>query len=212
MDERIKSALLVCLTCLALAFVGGILKYQEDRDALPTPLPAHWNPIPIGNVPKLPASLLQIMNASPQRPVLLNFYNPDCPCSRYNAKHLRSLVWRFGRQVTFIAILQGKDPQRLKEQFEQAGAPMASLVDTNGEIAGACSVISSPQAVLLDCNRRIYFRGNYNQARYCYRKETEFARIAMEALLSGNPCPAFPRSATTAYGCALPAVRRTEPR
>src|SRR5205807_394098 len=120
------------------------------RNALPTPLPAHWKPVPIGVAPGLPDSVMQTMNAPPKHPVLLNFYNADCPCSRFNLRHLRSLVWRYAKQVTFIAVLQGKDSDRLRADFKQSGIPIASVADTEGEIARACGVISTPQAVLLD--------------------------------------------------------------
>ena len=47
------------------------------------------------------------------------------------------------------------------------------------------------------------YRGNYNVTRYCRERETEFARLAIESVLSGRTPPPFPAAATTAYGCPL---------
>jgi hypothetical protein len=209
MNERIKSVLLLFLTCAALGFVISVFHYQEALNARPTPLPPHWKPLPTGVTPRLPAVLRQKFAATP-RPVLLHFYNPDCPCSRFNLRHLRSLVWRYGKQVAFIAVLQGSDAKSLPSQFSRSGIAIETVTDSTGEIARACGVISTPQAVLLDTDRRLFYRGNYNLERYCDSPDTEFARIAIEALLSGKPCPAFPRAAAIAYGCALPANSQKE--
>ena len=79
------------------------------------------------------------------------------------------------------------------------------MTDTDGRIATACGVYSTPQAAILDGTGRLFFRGNYNVSRYCLAPGSEFARIALESLLAGKPAPVFPEIAMVAYGCELPA-------
>ncbi|MDP1797383.1 MAG: hypothetical protein Q8K78_07875, partial [Planctomycetaceae bacterium] len=69
----------------------------------------------------------------------------------------------------------------------------------------------TPQAVILDQDLHLIYRGNYNISRYCTSRQTEFVRIALEKLLS-NTSPKFvpPVAATTADGCPLPTCPQIE--
>lgn len=137
------------------------------------------------------------------RPTFLHFFNPACPCSRFNLDHLRSLIQSHQAQVRFIAVLQGDQPN-LREAFGKLGLNMESVIDLNGAIARAAGVYATPQAVLINRQGQLYYRGNYNSSRYCTTKETEFARIAIESLRDGKPHQPIPLEARTAYGCPLP--------
>jgi hypothetical protein len=67
-------------------------------------------------------------------------------------------------------------------------------------------VYSSPQAVVVTAAGALYYRGNYNLARYCTEVQTEFARIALEHVLAGAPKYDAPAPARIAYGCPLPST------
>ena len=70
--------------------------------------------------------------------------------------------------------------------------------------AVACGVYSTPQAVLLDTIRKLYYRGNYNNSRYCTDEKTSFAKFAIEGLLNDRSKLVFSPLALRAYGCTLP--------
>jgi hypothetical protein len=76
------------------------------------------------------------------------------------------------------------------------------LFDT--AIASSCGVYSTPQAVIIDTDHKLYYRGNYNRSRYCTEKKTEYARMALDSLLHHNPNVIFDQFALKAYGCELP--------
>jgi hypothetical protein len=159
---------------------------QDLRYALPTPRPANLKVAPLGQRLLLPLD-------KDRRPTLLVFYNPDCPCSRFNTEHVLALKKQYQDRVRFMAITQrGEAPQ------------ITTVQDPTGTIARTCGVYSTPQAVLLEAHGTLYYRGNFNRSRYCSEPKSEFARLAIEALLKGEKSPSFPTSATTAYGCALP--------
>jgi hypothetical protein len=138
-------------------------------------------------------------------PIFLHFFNPDCPCSRFNIEHIRMLIYKHKRQVRFVAVLQGQgEGERLTASFRNLGLGIESVVDELGEIARAAGVYATPQAVLLDPQGRLYYRGNYNASRYCTAPDTEFARIALDRLLGGRPAEPISLAASTAYGCPRP--------
>ena len=189
------------LASLMLGIAGSALWYQDMRYALPTPRPRGLVQAPVGSslAARIQAAGLDVPNG---QPVALHFYNPDCPCSQFNLDHLRKLVRSYGSQVRFIAVVEG-DRHGLAA-FDSAGLNVPANLDSHGAIAAACGVYSTPQAVLLDAEGKLYYRGNYNSARYCVSPASEYVRIALESLVAGQPSPTFTPGATVAYGCAIP--------
>ena len=143
-------------------------------------------------------------------PTLLNFYNPDCPCSRFNLDHVRALLHRYGTRLRCITIIEMPDSAETKQEFGSLHLSGDCVTDTDGHIAAACGVYSTPQAVILDAAGRLIYRGNYNSGRYCTEPQSEYARLALDALLAHAPLTHFPDNAIRAYGCALPANRLQE--
>ena len=87
----------------------------------------------------------------------------------------------------------------LAKEANKAGA--TSMFDKS--IAVLCGVYSTPQAVLLDTNHKLYYRGNYNKSRYCTDKNSDYARMAIDSLLHHHE-PVNNEYALKAYGCQLP--------
>jgi hypothetical protein len=173
---------------------------QDWQYSQPTPRPPEFHQPPLSQRLQLTALGLPVKS---EKPVFLHFFNPSCPCSRFGLDHLRWLHSRYKHEIQFVAVLEG-DTQNLQREFDKLKLDMASVLDTSNQVANATGVYSTPQAVLLDAESRIYFRGNYNASRYCTTPETAFAHLALESMLASRPLPAFPVSASTAYGCPLP--------
>ena len=130
------------------------------------------------------------------RPLFLHFFNPDCPCTRFNAEHVRALRLQFAGKVHFVAVMQifdDQDAARRREGLASAarllGPEMETCIDDGGKIAAACGVYSTPQAVILTPGpaRTLRFRGNYNVSRYCADPRTEFARQDLTAIVNHQP-------------------------
>ncbi len=199
MSKFIKPVLVLLAAVLLTALMFSVFWYEDWQYSQPTPRPVHLTQAKPGGLlrlsgVKLPAA---VADSTDHRPLFLHFYNPDCPCSRFNLDHIRDLVRAHGAQVRFVAVIEG-------DRKAAHGLPMPTLADPNGAVARACGVYSTPQAVLLDARGRLVYRGNYNTGRYCEGRATEFARIALENLLASRSAAPEPTAAATAYGCQLP--------
>lgn len=193
-----KKVLVYIWLGILLSGVALILWYNQYIYSLPTPVPANYKPIENGAIIHLDNNL----HFTNQKPVLLHFFNPDCPCSRFNIQHVKSLIEAYGNQVNFVVVLMTSKyytPQQVKDKFD---LPVPVVVDP--ALAYACGVYSTPQAVILRADHHLYYRGNYNSSRYCTNPQTEYARLALVSLLHHQPKIFFNTYATTAYGCSLP--------
>jgi hypothetical protein len=211
--------------------IGAAFWYQDLQYSRPTPKPAALKEPPLGAPIAFEPWLTNVLSSDGKReveldvrdrPVLLHFFNPSCPCSRFNITHLRTLQQRFGDRVAFVGAVQTYEEGTLTpEQRADVAKKMASLdlgidwfVDVGGKLAALAGVYSTPQAVLTDRAHRLVYRGNYNVSRYCTDPKTEFVRIALEKLVTDNPSLSLISSpgatspagaiAMPAYGCELP--------
>ncbi len=190
--------LAVALVAIALSGVLSLFWYQELVYRLPTPIPKDFVSVATGHRIQLPANV----RLPGSKPVLLHFFNPECPCSRFNIKYFLTLVKHHGKDIRFMAVVPGNED--LAAAREMLGGEVPVLPDSGQQLSRRCGVYASPQAVLLDAQGVLYYRGNYNRSRYCNQKKTSYAEIAIESLLARNPSPGFDALATRAYGCQLP--------
>lgn len=191
---------IIVLVLLAMCFSGIALVFwqQELRFATPTPEPIQYQAVSFNESISLSGTALSEQHG----PQYLHFFNPDCPCSRFNQKHYQSLIQSFKNKLALYAIVPAyADVERAQQML---GNDMRVIRDIDDKIAKACGVYSTPQAVIIDAQHKLYFRGNYNKSRYCTQKETNYAERALTAFVSGEPLPLFDAYATRAYGCELP--------
>jgi hypothetical protein len=189
---------------LGIIMLGIIMLfwYNEWIYNLPTPVPVNYAAVPVGATIHLPDQV----NAGTAKPLFLHFFNPDCPCSRFNIEHVRSLIKKYGDKVSFKMVLVTSKNYSAKEIQERFNITIPVIQDTT--IAAMCGVYSTPQAVILDEQHKLYYRGNYNRSRYCTDKKTNYAQAALEALMQNNFHLAFDQYAVKAYGCQLPGCRK----
>jgi hypothetical protein len=189
----------IAILSILLIFAGIISLFWRNEwiYSLPTPVPARYKPVDTGSAIDL-AGKVKLGN----RPVFLHFFNPDCPCSRFNISYFRSLVKQYGKEVDFGIVVMSNKNYTAVEIQDKFGFPLPVSFDTT--IAVACGVYSTPQAVIISAGHKLYYRGNYNKSRYCTDRNSNYAQMALEALLKKNSNLVFDRFALTAYGCRLP--------
>jgi len=186
-----------------LLIIGSGIAYafwhQEWKYSLPTPVPSNYHvinsgtPVSIKNIPGLEHS---------SKPLFLHFFNPNCPCSRFNITQFKSLVKEYGSKIDF-AVIALTNKQYTEKDIQQK-FDLAIPVVFDSSYAAACGVYSTPQAAIINTDKRLYYRGNYNKSRYCTDKKTNYAEIAIDALLAELGQPRLDPEATVSYGCTLP--------
>jgi hypothetical protein len=208
LSERTRVQITITSVAVLLVIVGWVFWVQDVKFMLPTPKPLGLVQPEVGTTLPIHAWLAPMGLSTTGRPVHLHVFNPECPCSRFNADHIRELVKTYGRHVQFVGLVQlpaGSNPEEKKDAQEQALAlnlGMPLWIDEGGAIARAAGVYSTPQAVILNAKGALVFRGNYNKSRYHVNPRTEFARHALESLVGNGGT--FDNPNLPAYGCELP--------
>lgn len=193
-----KKIFVAAWLCVLFGIVAILFWYNEYRYSLPTPIPANYRPVKNGAF-----IATGDFDFKDNKPVFIHFFNPDCPCSRFNITHFKALVAEYGDRVNFAVVIMAKhnyDPALFKSKYEISNIP----VTTNQAIATKCGVYSTPQAVILNPAHHLYYRGNYNRSRYCTDEKTEYAKMALQSLLTNQQSVKFSRFALQAYGCQTP--------
>lgn len=187
---RIFLSVLILLT--ASAAIGFVFWQQELKYHRPTPVPENYQAVPVGAQVELPG--IPKGDAA-----FLHFYNPDCPCSRFNARHLKSIIRSYADSVSIVVVVPDHEAlTKAVREFEE----VKIVIDDQGAWARACGVYSTPQAAIIDGSSKLYYRGNYNASRYCTARATNFAELSLIALLNHQPSPTFGLLATQSYGCS----------
>lgn len=193
-----KTILLSLWFTFLFASIGFLFWQNEFKYSLPTPVPKNFHAIAMGSTIDLSQCC-----AFDNKPVFFHFFNPDCPCSRFNVPHVSELIRKYGDQINFkIVVLNKQKIFSIEEIQKKFGAQIPVYFDEG--IAKKCGVISTPQAVLLDPSHHLYYRGNYNKTRYCTDTKSNYAQMAIDSLLKQNNSPSFNALALRAYGCSLP--------
>ena len=203
MKNRLVAGWLILLSCA----IGIVFWRYQWKYSLPTPVPVNYQDVRRGTLIQFPASA-QLLQTPGKKPLFLHFFNPDCPCSRFNMPQFKALVQQYEDKVDFAIVVMSPKiftPAELQSKFD---LPHPIPVLRDSAIAVACGVYSTPQAVLFDAGGKLYFRGNYNRSRYCTDERTGFAKQALDGLLHNDYSITFSPQALKAYGCTLPTCKQ----
>ena len=193
-----KKIALVLILGSTFAAIGGIFWYQEGQYLLPTPVPKDYRVVLPDEIVRYDSTLIPQQHL---KPILLHFFNPDCPCSRFNIKHFYSLQRIYKNKIDFYVVVA--DSEKVQPAKKLIDTDITIIVDSDEKLAKACGVYSTPQAALIQSTNQLYFRGNYNRARYCTDKNTNFVEMAMDSLVANKEAPYFNPLATRSYGCNI---------
>jgi hypothetical protein len=189
---------LIFILLMIFSGIAAIFWYQEMQYLLPTPVPKNYRVVLPQEIIQFDSVLLPRKN---EKPKLLHFFSPDCPCSRFNLKHFLTLNRKYNKTIDFYVVIANKEDVTSAKYMIERAVPI--IVDNNERLAKACGVYSTPQAALIGYNNQLYFRGNYNRSRFCTDKNSNFAQMALDSLLAGKAPPHFIELATQSYGCSI---------
>ena len=196
-----KKMYVIVWLILLFTAVGALFWYNDLQYRLPTPIPPNYKPVNTGQLVALNKNIYKIYSDN-SKPLFLHFFNPDCPCSRFNINQFKTIVSQYSAQVNFMIVIMSSKHFTVDEIQDKFGMKLPVIFDPS--VAPACGVYSTPQVALLDAGSKLYYRGNYNVSRYCTDEKTSFAKIAINGLLNNQARLAFNKLALTSYGCRLP--------
>jgi hypothetical protein len=199
-SKRLKARLAVVVLVVSAVVVGSVFWHMEVVYSLPTPVPADHRNVEVGS----PITLEGPMAQPAGMPVFLHFFNPRCPCSRFNLPEVKALVRKYQDRIAFRVVVVPPEGKRYSGPDAYRDIGMDIPVSFDRSIAAACGVYSTPQAVLIDAGGKLFYRGNYNKHRYCTAAATNYARMAIDSLLAGTERIHPERAALLSYGCSLP--------
>ena len=192
-----RVAAIVVLVGIFCAIVG-IFWYQGIQYLLPTPVPKNYQVVLPDDVVRYDTALIAQQYA---RPKLLHFFNPDCPCSRFNIKHFQFLEKKYSGKIDFFVVVIGE--HKIRSARRLIGSDIKIVVDSGEKLAKACGVYSTPQAALIQNTNKLFYRGNYNRSRYCTDENSNYVQMALDSLMDMKGPPRFSELATRAYGCSI---------
>src|ERR1700759_2831044 len=91
LSSSMKKRLVVSWLALLAIGVCFIFWRTQLKYSLPTPVPDHYHDIGRGTPVRLPVTAEAGLHPG-TTPLFLHFFNPDCPCSRFNMPQFRALV------------------------------------------------------------------------------------------------------------------------
>ena len=150
--------------------------------------------------------------APTNKPSLVTFIHPQCPCSRASLGELAQLMGQTeGRVKATVLLLDGnEDGSALEAAAGSAWWQAAAIsgvevrVDRGGEEARKFGTITSGRVLLYGADRRLLFAGGITSSRGHAGDNT--GREAVQALIMGTA----PRTAATpVFGCPLFTMRPT---
>src|SRR5688572_22085988 len=134
----------ICMWMLTLMSGIAYLFWHEDwKYSLPTPIPELYKEVALGTIVRM-----NEFSSNPDRPTFIHFFNPECPCSRFNLPHFKSLVRKYGSSIDFAVVVMNEN-RKMSEETLRSKFELEVPIYYEKSIANRCGVYSTPQAVLI---------------------------------------------------------------
>src|SRR5688500_517192 len=93
----------VIITWLGIVVLGIALLFWRNEWVfnLPTPVPQNY----VAVKSRSTIDLSPMVKLDGEKPKFLHFFNPHCPCSRFNMPHFKELVKAYGHAVDFAIVV-----------------------------------------------------------------------------------------------------------
>lgn len=200
MSKTIKIIIFTIIATTSFVLLSWLFYENEVKFMMPTPVPLGFEDVEIGTV----VDFDEYIPDQEGKLVFLHFFNRKCPCSKFNATEFSRLIDLYKDSISFYVIVQGDSEDEIEKFNSKYKLNVPCILDQKGDISELFGIYSTPQAVIMDKDHKIFYKGNYNKARFCTQKKTAFAERALHHLLKEEPLPKFNVLAGTPYGCELP--------
>ena len=185
----------------------------------PSNMVALGTPAPPFRLPDTTGGMVSLDDFKTAPALLVMFICNHCPF----VKHIRSGLAAFGRDyqkagLAIVAINSNDvssypqdSPERMAAEVKQAGYTFPYLYDETQAVAKAYGAACTPDLFLYDRDRRLVYRGQFDDSRPSNGRPVTGAdlRAAADAVLAGRPVPDEQRPS---IGCNIKWKRGNGPR
>ncbi len=161
-------------------------------------------------LPNIDGKTVSLSDFAGKRGLLVIFMCNHCPF----VIHLRSALASFAKEYQAkglavvginsndVATHPEDSPERMKAEVKNAGYTFPYLYDESQDVAQAYGAACTPDFFLFDAERRLVYRGQFDDSRPGNNKPITGAdlRAAANAVLEGKPVPANQRAS---IGCNI---------
>ena len=139
---------------------------------------------------------------APAPATVLIFLSAQCPVSNEYVPRLNALAREYEGRATVLGVNSNRNESLDDARKHAAEYRLAFPVykDPGNVLADLLGVTVTPQAVVLDSQRRLQYRGRIDDSQKLARVTRSDLRLALGAVLTGRPAPA---SETKAFGCTI---------
>jgi peroxiredoxin len=140
--------------------------------------------------------------------LVLIFSSNRCPTAKAYAERMNALQRDYGARGVQLIAINSNDPRlypdedfaRMVERAADDGYDFPYLVDDGQRVARAYGAECTFHVFVLDADRRLRYRGRFDDARLPERVTSHDLRDALEDVLAGRKVR---RPETRAFGCSL---------
>jgi len=138
---------------------------------------------------------------------VLVFLSAECPVSNEYVARLNTLARDYQGQVNFLGINSNwnESPDQIRKHASDYRLAFPVYKDLNNAAADILGITLTPQAVVLDREQKLEYRGRIDDSQKIARVTRSDLRAAIDAVLAGRPAPA---AETKAFGCTLKRVQK----
>jgi thiol-disulfide isomerase/thioredoxin len=139
---------------------------------------------------------------------VVTFIATECPVSNsYNQRMTELYKDYTAKDVKFIFVNANRSEpaSEVRDHAKRVGFPFAVYKDPDNVLADRFDAQVTPESFVIDSLGAIRYHGSIDDNMNESRMRTRRLRVALDALLAGNPVP---QTETKAFGCTIKRVRK----
>lgn len=180
----------------SLLIVSAIASVQAQKA---TPLV----PVPLSSWSDLDGEKFNLRTITAKKATVFFFGSTECPISNIYTPRLIELAKSFearGVQFFFVDANKEDSPEELRKYVMQRHINFPTIMDERFTLANALHATHTPQAILLDNNAIVRYRGRIDDNQDRAKIIRNNLKDALEAVLTGTPVKI---SRTLPFGCEI---------
>jgi len=137
---------------------------------------------------------------------VVHFWNPDCPCSRFNQPHVQQIISDYGRNNVRFTVVVGGATEKIRQQHQVEARKIfnfEAVIDIRSDWPMESGPPSSPAVGVMNSSGELVYFGPYSLGARCSPEKGKFVEKVIEQLKNNNQSVKKQLN-TLAVGCFCP--------